>query len=180
MRRLSYLILIALLAYAALPYWAAYSLGQAVDAADAEALEDKVDWVSVRAGLQEDLSNHTQAELQGASNQGSVLAQLATALAPSVVGEALDYAVTPERIAAMLKSTRGDDSSVSSGNSTTENTEEEGGVTWAFFNGMNEFRVAYAPKADSNEIDLIFTRQGLSWPLTRIHLPDNLLSELAL
>lgn len=92
-------VVLAALAYGASPLIAAWNLRQALQSADAKAVEQRVDWEKLRASLR-GLQNEVEAlvtEMEppsDAARQG-LWDRIKKAAAPFVVGNAVDRAVTP-------------------------------------------------------------------------------------
>ena len=178
MRRLALIALLAVAAYAALPYWSAYSLAQAFRTGDREVLERRVDWERLRASLKDDLSAAMVAGLQGAGPRNDVAAALGVAFGPALIDNMLQSVVNPASVAELAR--RAAAPGEGEGGVPDEMAEDPlGAVRWAFFIGPSEFLVTVSDeKLDGEDVDLYFERSGLSWRLVRVKLPDTALSGL--
>nr|WP_237072691.1 DUF2939 domain-containing protein [Pseudaestuariivita rosea] len=143
------------LAYAALPYWSAYTLANGVKEGDQAVLERQVDWDRVRDALSDDLT----ATMAGSD-------PLAGALGGAMVEGMVDSFVNPANAVEVIRQ--------------SDVNDPINHVAWAFFTTPNEFKVTLSESETGGETaaDLYFERQGLQWQLVRIKLPDDVLSGL--
>ena len=177
MKRAVLILALAVAAYVALPYWGAYSLAVALRDGDEQALETKVDWVQLRAGLSEDLSGVM------AQQQSGVAGLLAKALGSDVVDGVLDAAINPRTISSVMRNARAAQHRVAGADGEATGADQDdpaalADVRYAFFTDPNTFRVSLAPRESDVQTDLIFERSGISWPLVRLNLPDQVLAGL--
>lgn len=96
---------LAAAAWLASPYVAVWRLSQAVKAGDAQAVARVVDFPAVRENLKPQLAAYLDAESKRGKPR-SLLDQLGLALAPYLLGSAVDLVVTPETLTAMLRTAR--------------------------------------------------------------------------
>jgi hypothetical protein len=89
------LLILVALGWIAWPYYAVYDFANAIQQGDQVVLERRVAWDSVRGGLREDLS-----AVFARSTQGVGLAAL---VGPAIINNAIDYFVTPQGIASLLR-----------------------------------------------------------------------------
>src|SRR5262245_1555945 len=141
MRKIALLILgVAVVGYAAYPYWSLYRLGKALEVGDEGSLKHYVDWPALRSGLKEDLSGMLSRETGRAIASGSGEAQLGGVLA-ATIGNAMleplvDALVTPEGLAAMIREGGTKESTpTSEGKPTTRNGSLSEHLAFAFFTG---------------------------------------------
>ena len=180
MKRRVLIIALVVLGYAALPYWSAYALGTALRDGDEEVLADGVEWDRLRAGLSEDLSEVAAAQ----SDRSEGLRQvLLSRLAPQLIDAGLEAGLTPETIGGTMRRIRQIQERNAENAPETTETEDDAparraDVRYAFFTGFNTFRVSLAPEGSEDVVDLNFERQGLSWPLVQLDLPDSVLAGL--
>ncbi|MEO1537014.1 MAG: DUF2939 domain-containing protein [Pseudomonadota bacterium] len=183
MKRLALIIALVVLGYAALPYWSAYALGTALRDGDEAVLASNVEWERLRAGLGEDLTQVAAAQ----SDRSEGLRQvLLSRLAPQLIDAGLEAGLTPETIGATMRRVR-QIQERNADNASTAPTPTEGedegparaaDVRYAFFTGLNTFRISLAPEGSDDVVDLNFERQGLSWLLVQLDLPDSVLAGL--
>lgn len=174
------------------PYYALYDLGNSLNQADAAGLERRIDWISVRQGLREELSASFQrAVARDEANQGfpgAVFGRgLATALGPSLIEKIVDVVATPQMIANLIAQQKlGDPLANATGRAGMEAASKKDGlhldmVKYAFFSGSPvAFRVEIAPAANDRGAPLVFLfRWSGDWRLTRIsNIATRICSEL--
>ncbi|MEM7719170.1 MAG: DUF2939 domain-containing protein [Pseudomonadota bacterium] len=180
MKRFILILAVVVIGYAALPYWSAYALGTALQEGDEEVLASNVDWERLRAQLGEDLTQVAAAQ----SDRSEGLRQvLLSRLAPQLIDAGLEAGLTPGTISATMRRVR-DIQERNAGNDPSSADQEDDAparradVRYAFFTGLNTFRISLAPKGSDDVVDLNFERQGLSWPLVQLDLPDSVLAGL--
>jgi len=88
------------------PYYAVHRLSAALQNGDALALEDQVDWASVREGLRGDLNATLIRKLRTEPDNNSVGTGLASLLAPAIINQIVDSYVTPQTIAYLIRTGR--------------------------------------------------------------------------
>ena len=94
MKRAVLIVVLLVLGYAALPYWSAHALGNALRDGDEKALAAGVDWQQLRANLGEDLTQVAAAQTgQSEGLRGLLLARLA----PELIDAGLEAGLTPEQ-----------------------------------------------------------------------------------
>lgn len=154
-------------------YWGspAYAMSQLRDAAlsgDEDALEDRIDFPSVRESLKADMAALMMAQVANQEQDG--FAAFGAALAMGMVGPMVDAMVTPAGMATMVKQGRlqrpGD-------------TQEDEGAPaeWTIEReGFDQFRAKPETTDGSEPPSLVFERDGLGWRLVEIDIPDELAS----
>ena len=95
------IVLLAVAAFAAMPYYTAYQIRQAVQNGDSAALAQHVDFVAVRAGLKRQLADSVSSKLPDVAKSGTV-GGLGAMLAGRVADAALESVVTPEGVSDLL------------------------------------------------------------------------------
>jgi hypothetical protein len=173
------------IAWLAWPYYAAFSLAQAVREGDTAVLEKRVDWNNLRQSLRGDLNAQFLPSVN-AGNDNPTATGLAAVFGPAIVDRLIDSYVTPQAIAtlrrAQIDAAPTDDQ--------TANIEKSVGamrsihwqqVKYAFFAGSPlSFRVDVLPEGSppaQKPIGLEFAWSG-DWRLTRIRFPDNFFNDL--
>ena len=86
------------------PFLAAQGLIQAARAGDAVQLERRVDFPAFRASLRQELNARATLEIRERAKGDAGLTALGMLLAPSLVDGAVDNLVTPQAVAAMVRS----------------------------------------------------------------------------
>ena len=156
------------------PYIALYQLRSAAQEGDVEQLSELVDFPSVRENLKADMKAHLIREL--AKEDDNPFAGLGLMLANSMVNAMVEGFVSPSGIAALA---RGTTPEVTPGQSAPapepaaatgpdENVQIERG-----YEGLNKFVVSFRDTATGEGGPaLILRRDGFSWKLTRVELPQ--------
>ena len=97
-------------AYFGSPYYAANRFKDAAMSADADRLDEAVDFPAVRENLKSQLSAAMMAHLQDdPSMKNNPFAGLGMMMAPAIVDKAVNAYVTPEGISALVKGKKPDD-----------------------------------------------------------------------
>ncbi|GGH31669.1 Protein of unknown function [Cribrihabitans marinus] len=180
MKRIVTIGAVALLAYAALPYWSVYRLANAFQEADRSRLEKLVDWNSLRSSIKEELSAQMVAQAASAQGDEEVGAALAAVLGPSLISGMVDGYVNAATIAKLADDARRDEGS-SEGTQIPQDIASRplDSIEWAFFSSPTEFVVDIKSEKESGDsARLIFKWHGLLWKLARIQLPDDALSSV--
>ena len=180
MKRGLLIIALLVLGYGALPYWSAYALGTALRDGDEKVLAANVDWQQLRANLGEDLTEVAAAQTDYSQGlRGLLLARLA----PELIDAGLEAGLTPETIGGTMRRIREIQQRNTDAAPTPTNDEDDAparraDVRYAFFTGLNTFRISLAPEGSDDVVDLNFERQSLSWPLVQLDLPERVLAGL--
>jgi hypothetical protein len=158
------LALASAICYAA-PYLVVRSLRQAVAQGDAAAVASHVDFPLLRESLKATMSaamiKHTAGQEEGAG----ALA-FGALLAGAFVDRMVDAMVTPEAVAMMMRGRKPipNASSSDSGLPANVNTRME-------YETLSTFVVTMAHAEESQDVSVVFTRDGLSWKLSAVRLP---------
>lgn len=109
-RLLTWIVVIAILAggvYLGSPYYSMYRLVQAARAGDAKTVASFVDFPAVRASLQPQLESYLQGEIAREQQKPhSIWDQLKLAVAPYIAGPATQLVITPQALAAIIRTAR--------------------------------------------------------------------------
>ena len=164
-------LLLALLAYlAAGQYLTVRAIRSAVQANDATALADNVDFPVLRASLKAQLEDRLARRVDP-EMQSSVLAGIGLSMASGVIDGAVDTMVTPLGLGAVM----------------------QGRILWSRFDGVFDTRPGTAERRPLQDLQfryespsrftattrtdsgapvvLVFTRRGLHWRLSDVQLP---------
>lgn len=170
--------------YFASPIFAFRALADAAERGDEAKLERLVDFPAVR----EDLKLQLRDRLIGALQQDQTLSdgpfgQLGALLGPAIVDQVVNVAVTPQGVAAMVRSGRAPLSDVTARAAPPPPEEPpvapapaakaDGRKTSFAYQGLNRFRARMTtPEAPSAPLGWVLERRGLiAWRLVRIELP---------
>lgn len=168
------------LAYAALPYVTIWQLNQAVNARDVAALNEMVDWASLRGGLAYDLESQFEPP-QAASDDPmeEAAGNLLGIFTDMLIGPIADFYASPQGLIYLLN---GQVILDDPGEALEEDFPAEESwfdhIRFAFFGGPGQFKVwvdGPAPRGkgadDTAPMVLEFRLQNFRWQLTRVHLP---------
>jgi hypothetical protein len=170
------------LVWIAWPYYAVFSLIQAVKDGDASTLERRVDWNGVRQALRGDLNAQLLQKLRKKGESNDAMATgLATLLGPAVINQMIDSYVTPQAIATLRRSDVAakakDEPPAIDKSASLLHQANWNHVRYAFFSGSPlAFRIDILPPNDpplQNPVRLDFSWNG-DWKLSRITLPDEI------
>ncbi|MCP3477728.1 DUF2939 domain-containing protein (plasmid) [Bradyrhizobium sp. CCGUVB1N3] len=136
---------------------------------DARALETRVDWDQLRAGLRADLNAMV---LQKLSHSGNSLASgLAVALAPAIVNQMIDGYITPQGMAALVGQKRQTKGS-NTGDRSSGDRVDLSIIEYAFFDGGPlTFKVQLRNEKTSQDPFLLLFKWDGTWRLSRLMLP---------
>ena len=95
-----------LIFYGISPFFAAQSLGKALQSGDRDRLEQMIDFPSVRQNLKEDLRARMTASLQAESKKNALAAGLGMLIGPTIVDRAVDNLITPAMISTAIRNSR--------------------------------------------------------------------------
>ena len=149
--------------YAASPWYAMRQLREAAVEGNADDLEERIDFPSVREALKADLSARMAAEMMKQDQRG--FGALGSAFAMGFLNTMVDALITPQGMAAMIKQGK-----LERPNEAPSNAEP---VDWIVErDGFDRFRATPdAPEVD-NPPSLVFERDGLGWKLVELDIPD--------
>ncbi|MCL4454433.1 MAG: DUF2939 domain-containing protein [Deinococcus sp.] len=161
--RTSSLLIIATLLLAAWflaqPYIIVSQMSRAAKAGDTNALSPHVDYPALRESIKSALT--AAIEKQASSQPGNDLAaSLSTAFTKMIVGPAVEALVTPELVAAMLRGQK------PLGKSSSKDSDTKFSMG---YESLNRFVVHARNKTSpQDDLQLVFTRSGLSWKLSAV------------
>jgi hypothetical protein len=166
-RLLALLLLFAALAagwYLASPWLAMKGLRDAAQEMDRAALEERVDFAAIRVNLKGDLRGAVEREV---ARSDSPLAQLGGGLATGIGGMAVDAAINPEGIAALVVTGR-------LAGPLVPESMRRGEIEWGVERGGLYAFEAHGTFADGRAgPTLHFARDGLGWDLVDVTLPGS-------
>jgi Protein of unknown function (DUF2939)/GYF domain 2 len=182
-------VLLAVMAWIAWPYYAAYDLAVGLRDGDVATLETRVAWDSVRQGLRGDLSAVliSSVRAQDVSSSGEALGSaLGIMLGPVLIDRIIDSYITPQHIAAARRADRNDGAAqddaatpkalVDAMQAATNIRFDQ--IKYAFFSGSPlKFRINFVPDQNpalKQPFEFRFQWDG-SWKLTRVVLPSDLI-----
>lgn len=157
--------------YGGSAYLAANNVEKSAKAGDAAALDELVDFPSVREGLKSQMNAAMMAKMQNDPEMANnPFAGLGMMLAPAIIERAVDAYVTPDGIAAIVRGQRLNDPTKPPAES-SENPDVEYESEWV---NLDTFKVTARKKSSGEEgPSFIFKREGFaSWTLKKIQLPD--------
>ncbi|MBJ6724164.1 DUF2939 domain-containing protein [Geomesophilobacter sediminis] len=162
------LIVVALAWFVASPYIAVHQMKKAVEAKDAVAISDRVNFPALRESLKGSFSAKFGKEM--AKEKDNPFAALGVALAGSMVNSLVDAMVTPESISAIMQGQKPAQIKISSqGQRVKDEEKPDISMGWE---KLDRFVVKVKSKDPlQEEISMVFERGGLSWKLTAIRLP---------
>ncbi|OYX31099.1 MAG: hypothetical protein B7Y99_10865 [Caulobacterales bacterium 32-69-10] len=177
-------IVLAALWYVLSPFQAFAALAEAARVGDRGKLEAMVDFPAVRESLKEQLNARLTTALSGDSSlSNGPFGALGALLGPTVVDQVVEAAVTPDGVAAMVRSGRAPLSDVTPGKTAlpppvaetpaaSEGATPPKKKTRFAYSDLNHVR-ATTVSNDSAQTPLtwVLERRGLGWKLVRIELP---------
>ena len=173
--------LLIVVAYLAWPAIAAWQLRSALKARDHAAIENRVDWGTLRANLKQTVSLNLANESRN-RDAGFLTKALKRSLGPLVAAKMVDMAVTPRTLASVLAGRSLLDEFGLTGTrsgETPQNAIERDAeadplaprrLRWAFLESPTRFRIETAdPKLPGKRVVSILALQGLSWRLVDVY-----------
>ncbi|RYD62897.1 MAG: DUF2939 domain-containing protein [Verrucomicrobiaceae bacterium] len=164
---LTSLILLVLI-YTLSPYVALWRLNAALHSGKSERLETHIDFPSVRAGLKKDLRAHLTGSLaKGDSSKDSSFADLAAAIAPTLMDGVIDSMVTPSGVVLLMAQ----EDAAKSPSKTDASGEDSGSekidwsqIRYAFFTGPTSFLL------DVEGVKVRMQLSGIHWKVTQVEV----------
>lgn len=163
-------------AWAAAPIFAAQALIRAAKAGDERKIEALVDFPALRESLKDELNNEIRARMRRHPDLAdSGLGGLGAMLAPMILSGAIDAAVTPEVVAAMVTTAETPDPSRRSEPEPNDRADgDDIHQSWGY-RDMNRFAVTLTDRDHPDQrLALIMERRGLfSWKLAAVDLQSD-------
>ena len=181
-RLLTWLVALVILGgvvYLGSPYYTVYRLVQAARAGDAKTVSSFVDFPAVRSSLKPQLQGYLADEI-GRENAKphSIWDRLGLALAPYLVGTSVDLLVTPQNVAAMIRTGRPPHISNPVGTQPRLDDDKGPGDSRALHLGyvgddLDQFHAEVASRANAHaRVDLRLLRRGFfTWRVVSLDLP---------
>jgi hypothetical protein len=174
------LVVVGLIYLAMQPVFVFQALANAGQAGDRGRLAAMVDFPAVREDLKTQLAARVEAAV---TKDKSPFGGLASLLGPAVVDQVVDAAVTPEGVAAIVRSGRAPLSELSARKTALPPPSDTAAPppaaaslaptkarTRFAYTGINSFKATSIAK-DGAELGWVLERRGFSWQLARIELP---------
>jgi hypothetical protein len=164
-------VLVLLLGYVvATPYIAVSQMQAAAEARDGQALSEYIDFVAVRQSLNTQLTAMLANEM-AQSTDDDAMGLLGAAFGNKIIELLLDAIVTPAGLVAVLNGDSMTDvlDQEASVSSTPANTSVSMG-----YQSLDTFGVTITNTDTQSATTLVLTRDGLSWRLSEILLPQEL------
>lgn len=159
-------LLLVALGYVIYPYATLYRLGMEIRQGNALALQNMVDWPSVREGIKEDICDLVIDEPSEAKH-GDKLPPFGAGFVRGIATNAVDAQVTPEALVSVAQ--RPETRRVPPGASVQ--------VSWAFFDSPTSFVVDLTAQGQAEPIRLQMDLRDGTWQVTRVWLPRELLAQ---
>ncbi len=166
-------VAVLLIVWIASPVLAGQALIRAAKAGDEQALDRLVDFPSLRSSMKSELSDAVAAHIgRDPRVQDSGLGGLGMILAPMLLGGAVDAVVTPQGVAAMIRTGQAPDPT--DRDPPKPSTKDDGDrihQSWGYRN-VNTFAVTLTRRHDPDRhLALLLDRRGLfGWKLAAIDL----------
>jgi len=174
------LILVALTSISVWAYYAPHrtldNIKLMAEKGDSEGLRELIDFPSVREGMKEQLNAYMLKQM-ATELKGNPFAAFGMMFAGALVDRVVDSFVTPTGIASFSKgikpkinnpSINQNDNNESKADNASDNI-----IRTNKYEGTSKFIVSFSNRNDkSKTISLILRRQGITWKLTSIVLPD--------
>lgn len=156
--------LVLALAFLASPYMALWRMEAALDRGDVRALEGKVDWNALRAGLKQDIADGIIGPVQ-TQLAANTLPPFGASFVGGIADTAVDRDVTAQNVVATMRQMRADDSQ----------PDCIAGLAWAFFRSPTSFDVVIRTTDDDAHLRLRLVLRAGGWVLVRAWVPQDLI-----
>lgn len=159
--------------YIASPYYTVYRLDRGLQEKDQEAIRERIDFESLRSSLKDQINGRMMSEMSKKEDikDNPLAAGFALFLAPKLIDGMIDTVVSPAGVTALLS--EGDTpEDAPQGNTSSVSKTERPAIAYAFFEGIDQFKVILKKKDSDDTIRLRLERQGLGWKLTKVWLPE--------
>ena len=145
------------------PYWSSSRLLAAARSGDADRLEERIDFPSVRESLKAYANAEIMADAVDPGKRGNPFAGIGAMIAPAIIDRAVDAMITPEGIARMIAA-----------GGTEESGEVPRNVDYSYdWLSFDRFRIALKKKdTDEKGPTFVMERRGVfSWKLVKMTPP---------
>lgn len=159
-------------AYIASPYVALWRLEAALERGDTQALEESIDWASIRAGLKEDIAEGVIGPAQQ-QQAADTLPPFGTSFITGIADTAVERDVTPQNLIAVMRQMHTPQSAT---DDTTSNPFAC--FAWAFFESPTVFNITVRNPDDDTETGHLRLRMVLRhghWTLIRAWVPQDII-----
>ena len=165
-------VAVLLIVWVASPVLAGQALIRAAKAGDEQALDRLVDFPSLRTSLKSELNDEVAARIgHDPRVERSGLGGLGMILAPMLLGGAVDAVVTPQGVAAMVRTGEAPDPTVPASARPARDGGSDVHQSWGY-RGLNTFAITLTQRKDPDRrLALLLDRRGLfGWKLAGVDL----------
>lgn len=161
------------------PFFALHGIKSAIENQDATALSQHIDFDLLRENIKVQLQDKIDQEMNFQSNN-NLFATFATAIANKLIDGVVEVFISPSSIAIFMAGrsldTKGGFASLVDREETSQAAEDLSLKQWlkgarVAFHSMDEFSI-WVKNDQGSETGFVMERQGLSWRLTNIQLPQ--------
>ena len=168
--------------YGASPFVTLWSVASALQNNDVGTIQEALDWRTVRNGLKSDLAPGASVSLASAHAAAPVqedLPDFGSSFATTIVSHVVDDVVTPQHLVAMLVNAKPSDDSRKAGPHASGLMRMLDRVDHVSFIGPNQFEASVRLVDDRNAAPVTVSMriEKWQWKITRIHIPDELLTQ---
>lgn len=169
-------VVLAFIGYmAAAPYLAVSAIKTGITEQDSEKLSDYIEFPTLRQNLKDQLNIIMMANAAKELDDNPFSA-LAAGFATTMVDTLVDSFVTPSGLAKLMSGESSSSDKPSPNSSTTQetNTQEEDLFKQAesSYDSLSKFSI-WVPNEDGDKVRFVLNRDGISWKLVNIVLPEN-------
>lgn len=159
--------------YIASPYYTVYRLDRGLQEKDQEAVSERIDFESLRSSLKDQINGRMMSEMSRSEDikDNPLAAGFALFLAPKLIDGMIYTMVSPAGVTALLSEGEIPEGA-SQGNISSVSEAERPEISYAFFEGVDQFKVILNKKDSDETMRLRLERQGLGWKLTKVWLPE--------
>ena len=169
----SVIVLLVVYVFAS-PYLVVYQIRAATQSHDAPALAKHIDFISVRTNLKDQLNQKIAGITSQAGDDQRPFSRFGTALAGLMVDKLVDVYVTPSGMQQLMSGKKPQSPSTAPqktpSNTPTTHTEKPDVTSSMSYQSLNTFVVSATGKT-GDLVDVVLSRQGLTWKVTNIVLP---------
>jgi hypothetical protein len=166
-------------AYIAVPFWTAWSIREAIKVNDSAYLQDKIEWVSVRASLKESLRKFAFSPNGVAADPNAkptLWQRVKSYVGSGAVDQFVDTTVTPTGMSGLLGLRRAYKTTVGAADEVrppiwVRMQRVWSRVTRAEFKGFDRFEMDMIDKeAPERTINCVLERRGYEWKMTELRV----------